>query len=470
MVAELPVDSGTFMAAMMLQIVVAGSLLVAMGTCIVYGFFEMRRREQEYEFTSGLNDLPTVTIATKTGTKYHRKHCQHLLTHVVAGNPGVRNYEPCQDCFPERYTYQEKKERQKWCYGVTAGFVLLTGFVLGSLATVCGMIVGPGTYTFKVKEPWQALGYSVEKNMVKEELALGDVQTSKDVRRGRRESQKRRERKGTYESDESELMMTWTSFLARPNMQQDFSAKRNFNVDTVNVDDTTAYMIRNESDYKKERSANSENQECESLESGYAPRYLVKEVSQEPAVLREFFPESREFVSRRRAWTRTGTSQAYSLYRNTFRIGYLDRPNTFFAFVLCDSAEEKETARHEQGQEQKSQSRNKEKLQSTTHHGAHLQQPASSTRNGRSIQTACRGQPANTSRNTNSSRGDQEHSSHRISERSRISTSFPADSSNSSGTKLSSSAGTHCSPAVSSDNDGGNRSKPGKGCKGTEAR
>ena len=264
MVAELPVDSGTFMAAMMLQVVVAGSLLVAMGTCIVYGFFEMRRREQEYEFTMGLNDLPTVTIATKTGTKYR-------------------------DCFPERYTYQEKKERQKWCYGVTAGFVLLTGFVLGSLATVCGMIVGPGTYTFKVKEPWQALGYSVEKNMVKDELALGDVQTSKDVRRGRRESQKRRERKGTYESDESELMMTWTSFPARPNTQQDFSAKRNFNVDTVNVDDTTAYMIRNESDYKKERSANGENQECESLESGYAPRYLVKEVSQEPAVLREFF-------------------------------------------------------------------------------------------------------------------------------------------------------------------------------------
>ena len=155
------------MAAMMLQVVVAGSLLVAMGTCIVYGFFEMRRREQEYEFTMGISDLPTVTIATKTGTKYHRKNCQHLLNHVVAGtgNSGVRNYEPCQDCFPERYTYQEKKERrQKWCYGVTAGFVLLTGFVLGSLATVCGMIVGPGTYTFRVKEPWQALGYNVDRN------------------------------------------------------------------------------------------------------------------------------------------------------------------------------------------------------------------------------------------------------------------------------------------------------------------
>ena len=81
-------------------------------------------------------------------------------------------------------------------------------------------------------------------------------------------------------------MTTWTSFSARPNTQQDFSAQRNFNVDTANVDDTTAYTIRNESDYKKERSANIENQESESLESGYAPRYLVKEVSQ---LLREFF-------------------------------------------------------------------------------------------------------------------------------------------------------------------------------------
>ena len=229
----------------------------------------------------------------------------------------------------------------------------MTGFVLGSLATVCGMIVGPGTYTFKVKEPWQALGYSVEKNMVKEELALGDVQTSKDVRRGRRESQKRRERKRTYESDESELMTTWTSFPARPNTQQDFSAKRNFNVDTVNVDDTTAYMIRNESDYTKE-SANGENQECESLESGYAPRYLVKEVSQEPAVLREFFRKVESLfhdvvhglgLELVKLIVCTGTPLGLVAWIVLIR---------FFAFVLCDSAEEKEIARHEQGQEQKS--------------------------------------------------------------------------------------------------------------------
>ena len=86
-------------------------------------------------------------------------------------------------------------------------------------------------------------------------------------------------------------MTTWTSLPARPNtqQQQDFNAKRNYNVDTVNVDDTTAYTNRNESDYTKERSENTKNQECESLESGYAPRYLVKEVSQEQEVLREFF-------------------------------------------------------------------------------------------------------------------------------------------------------------------------------------
>ena len=47
----------------------------------------------------------------------------------------------------------------------------------------------------------------------------------------------------------------------------------------------------------------------------------------------------------------------------------------------------------------------------------------------------------------------------RISERRRTSTSISADSSNSSGTKFSSPTGTYGSPAVSSDNDGGNRRK-----------
>ena len=149
-----------------------------MGTCIVYGFYEMRKTEQEYEFVMGINDLTTVTIATKSGTKYDRKLCQHLRGHSAEGTPGIKNYEPCQDCYPERYTYQEKKERQKWCYGVMAGFVLLTGFVLGSLATMCGMIVGPGSYTFEVKEPWQALGFSVRNNQVKDPWRWSSLQGS----------------------------------------------------------------------------------------------------------------------------------------------------------------------------------------------------------------------------------------------------------------------------------------------------
>ena len=79
----------------------------------------------------------------------------------------------------------------------------------------------------------------------------------------------------------SELMVTWTSFPAKPN------TPRNYNVDTVNFEDTIAY--RNDSEYAKERIVNGENQESESLESGYAPRYLAKRADQEPEVLGEFF-------------------------------------------------------------------------------------------------------------------------------------------------------------------------------------
>ena len=67
-------------------------------------------------------------------------------------------------------------------------------------------------------------------------------------------------------------MATWMSFSARPNTQRNFNAQRNYNVDTVDLVDTTAYQ--NENDYKKERTVNSENQECESLESGYAATSL----------------------------------------------------------------------------------------------------------------------------------------------------------------------------------------------------
>ena len=154
MVAELPTDPGTFMAAMMLLVVVAGSLLVAMTTCIILGFYyEMRKREKEITFVERLADLPRVTVATKTGTKYHRKACQHLQTMVIAGSPGIKDVALCQDCFPERYF--------TWCHGTVAGFILLIGFSLGCLATLFGMMIGPGTYKFSVRDSWQALGYTV---------------------------------------------------------------------------------------------------------------------------------------------------------------------------------------------------------------------------------------------------------------------------------------------------------------------
>lgn len=224
-----------------------------------------------------------------------------------------------------------------WSYG---RIVLLTGSTLGSLATVCGMIVGPGKYTYDVKEPWQALGYSVNKYTVKEELALGDGRSCKDGQRGRRVSQQRRDRKEHYETDESELMATWMVFPRSPNTQ------RNFNVNTVNVAD------------------NGENQESESLESGYAPRYLVKEVYQELAVLREFFRKVESLFD----------DVVHGAGIEIVKLIVCTGTPSFFAFVLCNSAEEKEPDRHEQGQEQKTKCRNKKELQSATVHSAYLHQ------------------------------------------------------------------------------------------------
>ena len=346
-----------------------------------------------------------------------------------------------------------------------AGFVLLTGIILGSLATVCGMILVPGTYTFEVKEPWQALGFSVRNNKAKEELALGDGRAFKEVRRGRREVRERLVRKEYFETDESELMATWMSFPGSPNTQ------RNYNVDTVNIVDTTAYTTRNESDYKKERTVNGENQECESLESGYAPRYLVKEVDQEQAVLREFFRKVESLfhdvvhglvLELVKLIGCTGTPLGLVTWIVLLRFSHL-------FFVTVQKFAEEESDRHEQGQEQKSESRYKKELHSAIAHSAHLQQLTSSARNGGSTEAASRSQSANIARHTDTSRGDQEHSSVRKSKRSRISASIPADSSNSAGTKLSSATGTYGSPAVSSDNDGGNRSEHRKGRKGTKA-
>ena len=128
------------------------------------------------------------------------------------------------------------------CYGLAACVVLLVGFSLGSLPTLCGMMMNPGTNDVNVT-PWQALGYN-NKRKVKEELALGDGRTFKEVSRGRKE--KRHE-----ENDESELMAVWTSRLRKPNTHYERYEfyLRNHNVCTVTADDTDLNTIRNKNAY-----------------------------------------------------------------------------------------------------------------------------------------------------------------------------------------------------------------------------
>ena len=156
------------------------------------------------------------------------------------------------------------------------------------------------------------------------------------------------------------------------------------------------------------------------------------------------------------------------MYRNTPRIGYLDRPITFFALVLCSSAEEKEEDRNEQSQEQKTKGRNEKELQGDVVCGSYLQQLTSSTRNGGSAEAASRSEPANITRHTDLSRGDQEHSSSRKSTRSSLVECISEDSGNSSGTKRSIAGSTCSSPAERSDDNGRDRSKLREGSEGKE--
>ena len=248
MVAELPFQEPE--AAMMLHIAGVGIVLIAMMASLVCGMIQMWKQEKNVEVREFFEYLPTVRIATRAGRRCHKPGCGHIRNLTVAGGR-VRDFAPCFNCFPERYTIQEVKTRNMRCYGMAAGIVLLVGFALGSLATLCGMSMTPGRYGFE-ENPWQALG----PGRAKDELALGDDRSSKEERRGR---------KVIAEIDESELMVVWTSIPGKPNTH----SQKNYDKYSVNQDFMNAYTIRSIDMYMSE--------EDESLESGYAPRYLVDE-------------------------------------------------------------------------------------------------------------------------------------------------------------------------------------------------
>ena len=107
---------------------------------------------------------------------------------------------------------------------------LLCGAILGSLATFCGMMMMiPGT-----GEERQALD-NYRNNKLEEELALGEVQASKEVAKEKKRRRKRRQEQD--ESDENELMATWVSRSGKPNTHYEHYEfyLRNYNVCTVNA-------------------------------------------------------------------------------------------------------------------------------------------------------------------------------------------------------------------------------------------
>ena len=175
---------------------------------------------------------------------------------------------------------QETKKMNMRCYGMAAGIVLLIGFLLGCLATYCGMTRNLGMMDADV-EPWRALDYVQEKKEVKDELALGG-RAFEDVPQEDRARKEKLERKEIRESDESELMATWSSISRSPNTQWNYI--ENFE----NLDDRNGYPIQFMNVYTIQfRNFVGEfvSQESVSLESGYAPSMLVKQEAREGNLL-----------------------------------------------------------------------------------------------------------------------------------------------------------------------------------------
>ena len=81
---------------------------------------------------------------------------------------------------------------------------------------------------------------------LEEELALGEVQASKEVTKEKKRRRKRRQEQD--ESDENELMATWVSRSGKPNTHYEFYL-RNYNVCTVNADEINVNTIRNRNAY-----------------------------------------------------------------------------------------------------------------------------------------------------------------------------------------------------------------------------
>ena len=330
MVAELP-GSGT-LAAMMLLV---GTTMAALALCAARALWTLWTQEEQTKTVQGINDLPELTIAPQRGRKYHRTTCPH-----TRANSDSKEFSACSLCFPEKQTYKETVVRNESCRFMAAVMTLLCGAILGSLATFCGMMMIPGTgeQQLALGEYYQEQQY---KEQTEEDFALGEVRASKEVTRSnRRKSSRLQEQE---EGDENELMATWVSRSGKPNTHYEHYEfyLRNYNVCTVTADETNANTIRNRnayaikdymeigrvmlpyallcanhvlsefydvfgvfSEYYKEETRNgtqnTKNQESESLESGYAPRYLVEQLlSQLATVGRKFHDFVHEIVSNR---------------------------------------------------------------------------------------------------------------------------------------------------------------------------
>ena len=284
-------------------------------------------------------------------------------------------------------------------------------------------------------------------------------------------------------------MATWVSRSRKPNTQYRNYAHRNYNkigkyylrnynVCTVNADETNVNTIRNRnaytikdymeigkvmlpyallcanhmlsefyyvfgvfSEYYKEEirngTQNTENQESESLEPGYAPRYLVKQrvkelVHRQGEVLSEFVQEKlatvgekfhdvvHEIISNKVVFQ--GIRVAVFLGTPVGLITWIIL--AYFSSVFLREVTRSTRRRRKTRGERKVQATSRKQCKSLLLSSTSLQQLGDSKRNGGCIEETHRDQCTDTTRNTNLSRGDQNISSSQQPERNRTYTSI----------------------------------------------
>ena len=237
-------------------------------------------------------------------------------------------------------------------------------------------------------------------------------------------------------------------------------SQKNYDKYSVSQDFMNSYTIRSIDMYMSE--------ENESLESGYAPRYLVEGKFHNV----EKIPFKEQFEQLEKKFHDVAHSLVFEGIRLIVFAGtdYLDHPIVLLTIALYSSTEKNEESERTQEEKQEKKSRSEETAQDNLSCCACVQQLGSSQRNGRCTTETCRNQSANASRNTNLSRRVEEHCSSRHSPRAEHNSKLQQHTAGNSAAECRVTANFASSTGNSSDNFRGDRKQPRESSERKKAR